>query len=169
MFLATSGFAATDSATLAVSGTVVSSVSVALATGTAGAIVGGTAKAGTLTMGSFGRQTTIAGWTRTSTVNDYTFTTPVNVAIDAANTSSTVAAVTAYMTTAPAAGVTYAFGGTTISSSTPGTPTAIAGTTYTLNATTKDYTADNNVAITVTDAFAAAAISNTYNLTVTVN
>jgi hypothetical protein len=32
-----------------------------------------------------------------------------------------------------------------------------------------DYAADNDVAITVTDAFPTGSISNTYNLTVTVN
>jgi hypothetical protein len=167
--LSTPVFAATDSATLALTGTVVSSVSVSLATGTAGATLGGTPKAGTLAMGTFGRQTAITGWTQTSTANDYTFTTPVNVAINAANTSSVAATVAAYMTTAPATGVTYSFGGTTVASSTPGTPTAIAATTYSLNATTQDYAADNNVAVTIADSFAAGAISNTYNLTVTVN
>jgi hypothetical protein len=169
VFLSAPAFAATDSATLALTGTVVSSVGVTLATGTAGATLGGTPKAGTLAMGTFGRQTAISGWTQTTTGNDYTFTTPVNVAIDAANTTSTAATVSAYMTTAPATGVTYSFGGTTVTSSTPGTPTAIAATIYSLNATTQNYGADNNVAVTIADSFAAASISNTYNLTVTVN
>lgn len=169
MVFSSSAFAATDSATLALTGTVASSVTVALATGTSGATVGGTAKAGTLALGTFGRQSTITGWTRTSTANDYTFTTPVNVAIQAANTTSTAATVSAYMTTAPATGVSYLFGGTTVTSSTAGTPTAIGGTTYSLNGTTQAYGADNNVAITITNAFAAGAVSNTYNLTVTVN
>jgi hypothetical protein len=169
VFVSSSAFAATDSATLAVTGTVTSSVTVALTTGAGGATVGGTAKAATLTMGSFGRQSTITNWTKSSDANGYTFATPVNVAIDAANTDSTAAAVTAYMSTAPATGVTYAFGGTTVSSSAAVTPTTIAGTTYSLDATTQNYGGDNSVAVTVADNVLAGSISNTYNLTVTVN
>ncbi|HEX9501970.1 MAG TPA: hypothetical protein VGA10_09980, partial [Thermoanaerobaculia bacterium] len=80
--------AASDTANLAITGTVASSVSVSLATGTGGATVSGTKPNYALsTLGTFGRGSTIPNWTKdVSSANSYTFSTPVNVSIDAANT-----------------------------------------------------------------------------------
>ena len=167
--IACGAFAATATATLAVSGTVASSVSVALATGTGGATLGGTPTAATLALGTFGRSTTISNWTKdTSSASSYSFSTPVNVTIDASNTTSTAATVTAYLNSS-VTGVTYSFGGTDVTSTNSGSPTTISGTTYTLDSN-KNYTGDNTFKVTVAESVAGGTdIANTINFTVTVN
>lgn len=167
--IAAGAFAASATATLSVSGTVASSVSVSLATGTGGATLGGTPTAATLSLGTFGRSSTISNWTRdTSSATSYAFSTPVNVTIDGANTTSTAATVTAYLTSS-VTGVTYSFGGTDVVSTNSGSPTTIAGTTYTLDSN-KNYTGDNTFKVTVADSVASGTdIANAINLTVTVN
>ena len=156
----TNGLAATSSATLTVTGTIDSSIS--LTVESAGGTTSGTGTAAaTSDLGSiskFGSAPT--GFTLARGASNWTLSSTVGLQVDKANLTSTDYTLTAQLGSAPASGVTWKLNGSTLSDS--------AATTLTSTGTygsTGSYSWD----IVVADSASAAAIDNTIDFTATSN
>jgi len=158
--VSTSAFAATNSATLTVTGTIDSSISMTVES--AGGTTSGTGTAAaTSALGSISKYGSApTGFTLARGASDWTLSSTVGVQVDKANLTSTDYTLTAQLGSAPASGVTWKLNGSTLSDS--------AATTLTSTGTygsTGSYSWD----IVVADSAAAAAIDNTINFTATSN
>jgi predicted secreted protein len=153
-------FADTSSATLTVTGTVASSISITVES--AGGTTSGTGTAAaTSDLGSiskFGSAPT--GFTLARGASNWTLSSTVGVQVVKANLTSTDYTLTAQLGSAPASGVAWKLNGSTLSDSAATTLTSTG--TY---ASTGSYSWD----IVVADSAAAAAIDNAINFTATSN
>jgi predicted secreted protein len=153
-------FADTSSATLTVTGTVASSIS--LTVESAGGTTSGTGTAAaTSDLGSISKYGSApTGFTLARGASNWTLSSTIGVKVDKANLTSTDYTLTAQLGSAPASGVAWKLNGSTLSDS--------AATTLTSTGTfgsTGSYSWD----IVVADSAAAAAIDNTINFTATSN
>jgi hypothetical protein len=157
---ASAGGFATGSATLAVTGTIESSISLAIESAGAAISGSGTAAASS-TLGSVSRfGDAPPGFSAARGAASWTLSSTIGVRVDQANLTSTDYTLTAQLGVAPAAGVTWKLGGMSLSDS--------AATTLTRAGSygaTGTYTWD----IVVADAAAAAAIDNVVAFTATAN
>ena len=156
----TSAFAATNSATLTVTGTIDSSIS--LTVESAGGTTSGTGTAAaTSALGSISKYGSApTGFTLARGASNWTLSSTVGLQVDKANLTSTDYTLTAQLGSAPASGVAWKLNGSTLSDS--------AATTLTSTGTygsTGSYSWD----IVVADSAAAAAIDNSVNFTATSN
>src|SRR5947209_9231104 len=156
----TNGLAATSSATLTVTGTIDSSIS--LTVESAGGTTSGTGTAAATsdlgTISKFGSAPT--GFTLARGASNWTLSSTVGVQVVKANLTSTDYTLTAQLGSAPASGIAWKLNGSTLSDS--------AATTLTSTGTygsTGSYSWD----IEIADSAAAAAIDNTINFTATSN
>jgi predicted secreted protein len=158
--VASSAFAATNSATLTVTATIDSSISMTVES--AGGTTSGTGTAAaTSALGSISKYGSApTGFTLARGASNWTLSSTVGVQVDKANLTSTDYTLTAQLGSAPASGVAWKLNGSTLSDS--------AATTLTSTGTygsTGSYSWD----IVVADSAAAAAIDNTINFTATSN
>jgi hypothetical protein len=158
--ISSSAFAATNSATLTVTGTIDSSISLTLES--AGGTTSGTGTAAATsdlgTISKYGSAPT--GFTLARGASNWTLSSTVGVQVDKANLTSTDYTLTAQLGSAPASGVAWKLNGSTLSDSAATTLTSTG--TY---ASVGSYSWD----IVVADSAAAAAIDNTINFTATSN
>jgi len=155
-----SAFAATNSATLTVTGTIDSSISMTVES--AGGTTSGTGTAAaTSDLGSISKYGSApTGFTLARGASNWTLSSTVGVQVDKANLTSTDYTLDAQLGSAPASGVAWKLNGSTLSDS--------AATTLTSTGTygsTGSYSWD----IVVADSASAAAIDNTINFTATSN
>jgi len=158
--LGSTAFAATNSATLTVTGTIDSSIS--LTVESAGGTTSGTGTAAaTSDLGSISKYGSApTGFTLARGASNWTLSSTVGVQVDKANLTSTDYTLTSQLGSAPATGVAWKLNGSTLSDS---AATTLSSTgTY---GSTGSYSWD----IVVADSAAAAAIDNTMNFIATSN
>ncbi|HEX7192239.1 MAG TPA: hypothetical protein VF381_11795 [Thermoanaerobaculia bacterium] len=155
-----SAFAATNSATLTVTGTIDSSISMTVES--AGGTTSGTGTAAaTSALGSISKYGSApTGFTLARGASNWTLSSTVGVQVVKANLTSTDYTLTAQLGSAPASGVAWKLNGSTLSDSAASTLTSTG--TY---GSTGSYSWD----IVVADSASAAAIDNTINFTATSN
>lgn len=155
-----SSFAATTSGTLTVTGTVESSIT--LAVQSAGGTTSGTGTAAaTSALGSISKYGSApTGFTLARGASNWTLSSTIGVEVDKANLTSTDYTLTAQLGSAPASGVTWKLNGSTLSDSAATTLTSTG--TY---SSTGSYSWD----VVVADSAAAAAIDNSVSFTATSN
>jgi predicted secreted protein len=160
LVISSSAFAASNSATLTVTGMIESSISMTVES--AGGTTSGTGTAAASSdLGSiskFGSAPT--GFTLARGASDWTISSTVGIQVVKANLTSTDYTLTAQLGSAPASGVAWKLNGSTLSDSAATTLTSTG--TY---ASTGSYSWD----IVVADSAAAAAIDNAINFTATSN
>ena len=160
LVISSSAFAATNSATLTVTGTIESSISMTVES--AGGTTSGTgtaaASADLGSISKFGSAPT--GFTLARGASNWTLSSTVGIQVVKANLTSTDYTLTAQLGSAPASGVAWKLNGSTLSDSAATTLTSTG--TY---ASTGSYSWD----IVVADSAAAAAIDNAINFTATSN
>jgi hypothetical protein len=150
----------TANGTLAVTANVASSISLVFSTSTGGVALGGSASAATLAFGTvqaFGG-TLATGVSRTITANNFTVSSPVDIIVTKANSTSANYTLKANLATADAVN-TWTVGGVPVTggAAAPVTTTGAYGTT------------SFPVAITVLLTSPAGSITNTINYTATSN
>ena len=160
LVVSSSAFAATNSATLTVTGTIESSISMTVES--AGGTTSGTGTAAaTSALGSISKYGSApTGFTLARGASNWTLSSTVGVQVVKANLTSTDYTLTAQLGSAPASGLAWKLNGSTLSDSAATTLTSTG--TY---ASTGSYSWD----IVVADSSAAAAIDNTINFTATSN
>ena len=140
--------------TLAVTGTVVSSISLTIASAGGGSQTGMGTSAATTALGSISKFGAIpTNFTRTSTTTDWTLSSNIGVTVTKANSASTAYTLNAKLSTAPASGVVWKVASFTLNAATvvPLTAAGVWGSTPT-------YAWD----LVIADALAtASAIDNT--------
>jgi hypothetical protein len=155
--------ASADTATgsLAVTGTVASSVTLSIESA-GGTVSGAGTSSATSALGTIAKYGTAAptGFTLARGASDWTLSSAVGVKVVKANLTSTDYSLVAQLGSAPATGITWKLNGSTLSNSTGATLTSTGA-----YASTGSYSWD----IVVADTAAAAAIDNTINFTATSN
>jgi hypothetical protein len=156
----TAALADTASGTLTVTGTVASSMNLAISSA-GGTFSGGGTSAGTSALGTIAKFSSApTGFTMARGASNWTLSSTVGVQVDKANLTSADYALTAQLGAPPASGIAWKLNGSTLSDTAATTldPTA----PY---ATPGSYSWD----IVVADSAAAAAIDNTINFIATSN
>jgi predicted secreted protein len=157
----TGAMAATSSGSLAVTGTVESSINLTIES--AGGTASGTAtNAATSALGSISKYSHAAptGFTLARGASDWTLSSTVGVKVDKANLTSTDYTLTAQLGSAPASGVVWKLNGGALSDSAAATLTSTGS-----YGSTGSYSWD----VVVADSAAAAAIDNVISFTATSN
>jgi hypothetical protein len=152
--------AETSSGTLTVTGTVASSINLTIES--AGGTTGGTGTgAATSALGSINKYGSApTGFSLTRGASDWTLSAAVGVKVEKANLTSTDYTLVAQLGSAPATGVVWKLGGSTLSNS--------SGTTLTATGSYGS-AASYDWDIVIADSAAAAAIDNSISFTATSN
>jgi hypothetical protein len=151
--------AATSSGTLAVTGTVESSISMSI-TPVGGSVTNTGTAAVISDLGNISKYSTApAGFSLTKSGTDWTLSSTIGVRVDSANITSLDYALSAQLSTAPASGIVWKIDGSALNEA---TPTTLGNGNY---ATNDSHTWD----IVVADSAAAASINNTITFTAVSN
>ncbi len=168
LLLAASSLVWADGGTLGLSGELQASYLFTIAAGSGGPTPGGTGTASTVGVGTivaYGTSSPTTGITQTNSgaaaTRSVNLEFPINVEVDMANGSSPNYTLTAQLTSAPAAGMTWKMGGQTLSNAAPAT----LGSTINYNSG-NDYTISIDISRSVVG---SANLTNTVNLAYTPN